>query len=342
MSSSNGNHEEGRTVMNLNGKSLVAVAMVLGAMATMGCKKPATLAAEPETAPVAQPTETTATADAPATTDERTSVSVSAGANRPAPPALRAENPGRAPSARHAWQRGYWRYDLPSTSYVWAPGYWEETAVYAPSAPPAVIYEDVGYAPGVEYAYVPGYWHWGGREYVWSYGHWSHRNDLGYYYQPRWTYANGRWENRVERWDHARATAWERDYRSHHFADRGHEQGHPGYGHPGHEQGHPGYGHPGHEQGHPGHEQGHPGHEQGHPGHEQGHPGHQAAQPFQGAHHADAGHGGEHRARPIATDHRPQGGPSRAVSAPQQQRASTVSTTRSAPSHAAPTRRGHG
>lgn len=97
------------------------------------------------------------------------------------------------------------------------------------------------------------------REYVWTYGHWTARRDVGFYYRPRYENVNGRWEQRTDRWDADRAAAWERDHRDHddhgdagHHAEQGHaDQGHTGQGHADQgngDQGHGGQGHtePGH------------------------------------------------------------------------------------------------
>mgnify|MGYP001550325369 CR=1 FL=1 len=184
--------------MKLNGKALVAVVAMFGSMAAVGCKKSGDAASEAAPAPVTLQADT-ANADAPAASDERTTVTVAAG-TRAAPPALRVERPGRAPSAHHVWQRGYWRYDSPRTAYVWVPGYWENTVAVAPYAPPVAVYEDRGYAPGADYFYAPGYYRWSGRQYVWVYGHWSLRRDAGSYYHGRWERVNGRWEHRGNAW----------------------------------------------------------------------------------------------------------------------------------------------
>ena len=265
--------------MKLNGKILVAVAMVLGAAATTGCKS-GEQAAQPEsTTPALSQT----ASETPAVKDEAATVVATSTVRLAAPPALRVEVQGRAPSAHHVWQRGYWRYDAPRADYVWAPGYWEDTTVTAPFGPPAVRYEDRGYAPSDDYCFVPGSWRWSGREYVWTYGHWTARRDVGFYYRPRWSNVNGHWEHRMERWDNDRVSAWERNHRDHgdrDHGDRGHgEQGHFGHG----EQGHAGQGHA--DQGHAG--QGHG--EQGHAGQGHGDQGHQG----QGQGHADQGHAGQ-------------------------------------------------
>ena len=116
--------------MKLNGKALVAVVARFGSMAAVGCKKSGDAASEAAPAPVTLQADT-ANADAPAASDERTTVTVAAG-TRAAPPALRVERPGRAPSAHHVWQRGYCRYDSPRAASVapLAPFCWPASACF--------------------------------------------------------------------------------------------------------------------------------------------------------------------------------------------------------------------
>src|SRR5690348_16934805 len=130
-------------IMKLDGKALALVAVMFGAMSATGCKKseaptqpevtpvvltpddPATGSAAPAAsdapvanseAPAASSAAPVANGAAPAISDKLTMV---ASARTEAPPALREESPGRAPSAHHVWQRGYWRYDTSRTAYVW-------------------------------------------------------------------------------------------------------------------------------------------------------------------------------------------------------------------------------
>lgn len=184
---------------------LVAAAMILGTFGMMGCNKPMDITSQPETtpAPVVQSDAPAAAPQqsAPAAQPEAVSIVASTSARLPAPPALRVENPGPAPSAHHRWMRGYWRYDAPRTVYVWAPGFWIDETVAAPYAPPALRVEDPGCAPSAEYQYMSGYWRWSGREYVWVSGHWSMRGDARSYYQPRWENVNGHWQTRMGRDD---------------------------------------------------------------------------------------------------------------------------------------------
>lgn len=181
---------------------LAAVAMMVGALGALGCKQQASAEAE---APVEQAAE--AAADT-GITEEATRVTASL--QIPAPPALRLESPGRPPSARHVWQRGFWRWDR--STYVWVPGHWELRGANAPYGPPAARREAPGDAPSAAYFYVPGFWRWSGVEYVWVYGHWSLRRDAGSYYRPRWENRNGRWGCQMDRWDDNRMRAWEREH----------------------------------------------------------------------------------------------------------------------------------
>jgi len=200
--------------MKRMGNVLVAVAMMVGALGATGCTKAGDQAAQQDGAPVAEPAaqnDAPAADDAPAPADDTTAVMQASITRLPAPPAVRVEVPGVAPSAHHVWQRGYWRWDSAAVSYAWVPGYWEDTTVYAPYAPPAPQYEYVGYAPVDGYVFVPGYWRWGGSEYVWMYGHWCGRADAGSYYHWGWEHANGRWERRWDRWDGDRWARWDRD-----------------------------------------------------------------------------------------------------------------------------------
>ena len=207
--------------MKLNRSVLVAVAMMVGSLSAMGCKKGATpedTSKEQAAAPVAVQPE----AEAPAVKEDVTTVLA---VRAPAPPALRVEVQGPAPSPRHRWTRGFWRYDR--TQYVWVPGYWQDETAYAPYGPPAVRYENPGYAPSAEYFYVPGYWRWSGREYTWYGGRWESRRSGYEYSRARWEQVNGRWVYRNQRWNperwDRRAGRIERDRRNgheHRDADR--------------------------------------------------------------------------------------------------------------------------
>lgn len=130
----------------------------------------------------------------------------------PAPPPLRMELVGPAPSTHHLWIHGYWRWDSPRATYVWAPGYWQDETLVVPYAPPRRVYEDPGYAPGADYFFIPGYWRWRGGRYAWAPGHWSLRRDAYLYYRHGWDRAHGHWEHWMQRWD--RYGDWERDNRA--------------------------------------------------------------------------------------------------------------------------------
>lgn len=188
----------------------LAAAMAIGMFSATGCAKRADQTTESGTA-AATDTSAAAQADAPAKTAEDTKIAASVQVQAPKPPALRQESPGRAPSERHVWQRGFWRYESPRGEYVWVPGHWEETGVRAPFAPPAPRFEEPGRAPSASYAYVPGYWRWDGREYLWVPGHWSLRVEVGSYYRFDYEYVNGQYVRRGQRWDDGRIDAYERE-----------------------------------------------------------------------------------------------------------------------------------
>ena len=107
--------------MKLNGKAMVAVTMVLGALATAGCST-----ARADDAGLVAPEETAATAPVEGATN-------AAGVEKDArffhfyapvaPPAARFEVRGLAPSARHFWAPGYYRWN--GREHVWVGGRWE-------------------------------------------------------------------------------------------------------------------------------------------------------------------------------------------------------------------------
>lgn len=70
---------------------------------------------------------------------------------RVGPPAARIEVRGRAPSPRHAWVGGYWRWN--GSAHVWVAGSWQ--------LPPR--------RGGV---WVDGHWRKARGEWVWVAGHW--------------------------------------------------------------------------------------------------------------------------------------------------------------------------
>jgi len=111
--------------MKLNGTMMMAVVMMVGTLAATGCNT----ANAAETGAVA-PEETAATAPVD---DSKAATSASAGVEQDArgfhyfapfaPPAARVELRGVAPSARHFWAPGYYRYN--GREHVWIGGRWE-------------------------------------------------------------------------------------------------------------------------------------------------------------------------------------------------------------------------
>ena len=111
--------------MKLNGKMMVAMVMMVGSLAATGCNT----ASAADTGAVA-PEETAATApvdDGSAATNAISGVEQDArGFHYFAPfgpPAARVEFRGVAPSARHFWAPGYYRYN--GHEHVWIGGRWE-------------------------------------------------------------------------------------------------------------------------------------------------------------------------------------------------------------------------
>ena len=118
--------------MKLNGKVMVAVAMILGSLAAIGCNAPANLtdgAVAPEETPATAPVVKDSAAQPAQTPGVEQDALRFFGHFGPryyapyAPPAVRYENPGRAPSARHFWAPGYWRWN--GREHVWFGGRWE-------------------------------------------------------------------------------------------------------------------------------------------------------------------------------------------------------------------------
>jgi hypothetical protein len=137
--------------MKLNGKMMVAVAMVLGSMAVTGCSKPSA-----EMAPVA-PEESAATAPVD---DDTATASVNGGVEKdhlhfryyaPRPPAARFEVRGFAPSARHFWAPGYWRYN--GREHAWVTGRWELRRTGLEYVAPHWQRDVFG-----RWEYIPGHW----------------------------------------------------------------------------------------------------------------------------------------------------------------------------------------
>ena len=108
--------------MKINGKLMMAVVMVVGSLAATGC---ATASAD-DTGAVA-PEETAATAPVENATSATNGIEKDSFGIRffapIAPPALRFEVRGAAPSHRHFWAPGYYRYN--GRQHVWVAGRWE-------------------------------------------------------------------------------------------------------------------------------------------------------------------------------------------------------------------------
>jgi hypothetical protein len=73
---------------------------------------------------------------------------------RVAPPVPRVVIRPAAPSARHVWVEGYWRWDATLNRHVWVEGLWQ--------LPPAG-----------RVTWHPGHWDKDGDEWEWEEGHWE-------------------------------------------------------------------------------------------------------------------------------------------------------------------------
>jgi hypothetical protein len=177
--------------MNLHRIALVAVALSVASLSTLGCKRSSTEDATNDTEANAEDT-----GDPAVTSPGVTQGEDGENAEHPAPPEERLETPGTAPAATHTWQRGYWRWDIGRRQYLWVPGFWLDPDAVPTSAPPALRVETPGVAPGRSYAYAPGFWRWSGRSWIWRYGYWSIRRPG--YVAPRWEHVGGRWVFRPE------------------------------------------------------------------------------------------------------------------------------------------------
>jgi hypothetical protein len=149
--------------MKLN-QSMLVVAMVVGALGATGCSKSSetikdtgnnaaatedTKAATPEDNPDAAPvSETSVASENPGT--EKDARFYHYWAPR-APPALRIEERGVAPSPGHWWRPGY--YGWTGTDYTWYGGRW-----YAPRAGYEYVYPRWHHI-GNRWGYYPGRWH---------------------------------------------------------------------------------------------------------------------------------------------------------------------------------------
>jgi hypothetical protein len=142
--------------MKLNGKMLLAVAMMVGSLGAVGCNKSNAQddAVAPEENAAASPTE-----DGQGSVDDL-SVRFETSVSRPryyapyAPPAARYEVRTVAPSANHFWTPGYYRWN--GRSHVWYGGRWEARRANYDYMGPRWV------ASGRRYEYVPGHWvrHW--------------------------------------------------------------------------------------------------------------------------------------------------------------------------------------
>jgi hypothetical protein len=146
--------------MKLDGKMMVAVAMVAGALGAAGCSTTVTTDAQQDGASAQQ--ETTAP---------------------------QGESMTQAAAdwfGAHVWSGP--RFVRFAPEYRYGYGY-----RFAPMAPPVVRVEYPGVAPSARHFWVNGHWSYNGREYVWVGGHWDVRRDGYTYVQPHWDRVNGRW-----------------------------------------------------------------------------------------------------------------------------------------------------
>ncbi|HVY45495.1 MAG TPA: hypothetical protein VHB21_06425 [Minicystis sp.] len=201
--------------MILRRSVVVAVVMMLGSTAAIGCKSNDSTAT-PEDAPADQaaaPAPAEQAADAPAS-QEDAAAAPSTDANIPAPPAAKVEVQGTAPSAHHVWMPGFWRWEAPRRTYVWVPGFWHDRLLVAPYAPPAPRFEPVRFVPH-GYVWAPGFWRWTGRQYLWYGGHFAMYRPGYVWAYPHYAFVGGRWECGRVGWWHE--SAW-REAREHEYA----------------------------------------------------------------------------------------------------------------------------
>jgi hypothetical protein len=181
--------------MSFNRTTALTVAMVMASLGAAGCNRAST----PESVDPGVPADTAA----PSATTDDAKVTVQGEITVPAPPALKEEAPGVAPSDHHVWSPGYWHYDYVKTVYLWEPGYWQDRVIVAPFAPPPLREEIVEYryAPAGDYFWAPGYWRWTGASYSWAPGYWAPRM-AGYgWVRPYWVSYGGRWECHAWGWE---------------------------------------------------------------------------------------------------------------------------------------------
>jgi hypothetical protein len=144
--------------MKLNGKILVTVAMMVGSMAlATGCNQagdaqPIAPEESVQNAPVENETADNAATDG-TTNAFRYGFGTSARVHYyapHAPPAARYEVRGVAPSARHFWAPGYYRWD--GRRYLWNTGRWEvRRDGYEYMSPRWNVVRS-------RYEYIPGHW----------------------------------------------------------------------------------------------------------------------------------------------------------------------------------------
>lgn len=191
--------------MNLNRTALCAV-MMFATLAGTGCsnKNAQDSAADAQEQAIPGATPDDVTTDVKVAVEGRITI--------PAPPALREEVEGVAPSDHHVWSPGYWRYDYVKTVYLWEPGYWQDRLVVAPFAPPPVREEvvELRYVPAGDFFWAPGYWRWTGATYAWAPGYWAPRVEGWGWVRPYWVNYGGRWECHAWGWER-RTAGWGRD-----------------------------------------------------------------------------------------------------------------------------------
>jgi hypothetical protein len=162
-------------IMKAISKAVAVAVMVLGATAATGCnrasdKDEAVAPVEsPATAPVVEESAKEAATDDTATKTssekpgfEKNDFRVAARFGAPsyrgphyyaphAPPMARVEYRGVAPSARHFWAPGYWRWS--GREYAWIGGHWEYNR-------PGYVYVSPTWHRHhtARYQYIPGHW----------------------------------------------------------------------------------------------------------------------------------------------------------------------------------------
>ena len=137
--------------MKLNGSMLVAVAMMVGSMAATGCSKPSQQsgaeAIAPEQTVADAPVKQAPSAASPGVEQDERRIHYYA---PHAPPVVRFEERGRAPSERHFWVPGYYRWS--GSEHVWYGGRWEQRRDGYDYVNPH--WENVG----GQWEFIPGFW----------------------------------------------------------------------------------------------------------------------------------------------------------------------------------------